>query len=129
MKKWLPVVSVAVLGVASGASASTPIESASCSKNTDGSGSCTGSLLGFRNHSAASTYARFYKHATGAKSFTAAYTPSSGTVTYYSCTPDAAVAAIWDRAMRHRAYFSISWNADGTCTSLYLSNNTQYANY
>lgn len=129
-KKMVPVLSVAVLGGASLASAGTTSESAYCYKNTDGSGSCYGTFLGFRNHAGSSTYAYFYKNDSGSKSFSGAYTNTSTSVTtYFSCTPDAATGALWSKALAHNGYFSISWNSSGVCTSLYLNNGSLYANF
>jgi hypothetical protein len=129
-KKMVPVLSVAVLGGASLAYAGATSESAYCYKNTDGSGACYGTFLGFRNHAGASTQAYFFKNDGGSRSFFGAYTnTSTGVTTSGSCTPDAATSALWSKALAHQGYFSIQWNASGVCTYLYLNNSSQYANF
>lgn len=129
-KKMVPVLSVAVLGGASLAYAGSTSESAYCYKNTDGSGSCYGNFLGFRNHAGSGTYAYFYKNDGGSKYFYGAYTnTSTSTTTYVSCTPDAATAALWTKALAHEGYFNIQWNTSGTCTYLSLYNGSQYSSF
>ena len=131
VQKMVPVLSVAVLGVAGVASAGSTSESSYCYKNTDGSGGCYGTLLGFRNSTGSSSnYARFYKNTSASRSFYAYYTSSTTTApTSYTCTPDATVSTIWDKAIRARGYFNIQWNASGSCTYLYLANGSQYTNF
>ena len=129
-KKLVPVLSVAVLGGASLASAGSSADSAYCYKNTDGSGGCYGNFRGFRAHAGANTYAYFYKSDAGTRSFYGAYTnTTSGVTTYVSCTPDASTATLWTKALANEGYFSIYWNASGSCTSLYLANDSRYASY
>jgi hypothetical protein len=130
VKKLAPVLSLAVLGGAPLAYAGSTTESAYCYKNTDGSGSCYGTFLGFRNHAGSGTYAYFYKHSSGSKSFSGAYTDTStNTTSYFSCTPDAATGALWTKAVAAQGYFSISWNTSGTCTYLSLYNGSLYSNF
>lgn len=125
-----PVLSLAVLGVGGVASAGSTSQSAYCNKNTDGSGSCYGTMLGFLNSAGENNYARFYKNTSGTRSFYALYASSSTTTAVgHSCTPNATVSAIWDKAMQHRGYFSIQWDTSGSCTYLYLSNSSQYVNF
>jgi hypothetical protein len=129
-KKMVPMLSVAVLGGASLAYAGYTSESAYCYKNSDGSGACYGSLLGFSNHAGASTQAYFYKNDSGSKSFYGAYTnTSTGVTTSGSCTPDAATGALWSKALSLTGYFHIQWDSTGTCTYLYLNNGSQYSNF
>jgi hypothetical protein len=130
-KKMVPVLSVAVLGMGSLAFAGQQTETVYCYKNTtDGAGTCYGNFLAFRNHAGASTRAYFYKHDSGTKSFYAAVTNTSTNVTTsYSCTPDAAAGAMWSKAISHSGYFYVSWDANGTCTYVALTNGSHYANF
>ncbi|MCY1020082.1 hypothetical protein [Pyxidicoccus sp. MSG2] len=128
LKTWTPVVSLAALVAAPAALAGYKTESAYCYKNTDNSGGCYGSLLGFRNHSGSNTYAYFTQYYSGSKYFNAAYT-SGTTTTYFSCTPNAATAVQWPKAMNHQGYFTVYWDASGACYSLYLNNGSQYSNF
>jgi hypothetical protein len=128
-KKMVPVLSVAVLGGASLAYAGQTYQDAYCYKNTDGSGGCYGNFSGFRYDTGTSTQAYFYKSDSGSKSFYGAFTNSSGTLVTGSCTPDAATAALWSKAMAHEGYFSIQWNTSATCTYLYLGNSSQYSTF
>ena len=130
VRKMIPVLSMAVLGGAGVAFAGSTTESSYCYKNTDGSGYCYGTLLGFRNNASSSTYARFYKNTSATRSFYAIYTPAGATAAQgYSCTPDATVSTLWDKAIRARGYFNIQWNSSGSCTYLYLANGSQYTNF
>ncbi|QSQ25972.1 hypothetical protein JY651_14040 [Pyxidicoccus parkwayensis] len=128
LKALTPVVSLAALAAAPVALAGYKAESAYCYKNTDGSGGCYGSLLGFRNHAGANTYAYFVQYYSGVKYFYANYT-SGTTTTYFSCTPNTATGAQWTKALNHSGYFSVYWDASGMCNSLYLYNGSQYANF
>ena len=130
MMKLAPVLSLAVLGASSVALAGSQLETTYCYANTDGSGTCYGNLLGFRNDSNAGTYARFYEYASGSKYFNAAFKVAGATgVSYYSCSPNATVAAAWDEVQSLNAYFFISWDANGTCDYLAITNGSQYANF
>lgn len=130
VQTMVPVLSLAVLGVGGVAVAGSTTQSAYCIKNADGSGRCYGTMLGFLNSAHGSTYARFYKNTSGTRSFYALYAPTStDSAVGHSCTPDAEVSAIWDKAMQHRGYFSIQWDTAGTCNYLYLSNGSQYTNF
>jgi hypothetical protein len=128
-KKMVPVLSVAVLGGASLAYAGQTYENAYCNKNADGSGNCYGNFRGFRYDANALTRAYFYKNDGGSKSFYGYAPNGSNVMTAGSCTPDAAVAALWSKAMAHEGYFSIQWDTTGTCTFLYLSNSSQYSTF
>ncbi|MBN1206256.1 MAG: hypothetical protein JXB05_15170 [Myxococcaceae bacterium] len=128
-KKMVPVLAVAVLGGASLAHAGATYQMAYCSKSPDGSGSCNGTFLGFRNDSGASTQAYFYKNDGGFKSFYGAFTNPLGELVTAGCIPDAATGALWSKALAHEGYFSISWDSSGTCTYLYLANSSQYSTF
>ena len=130
MMKLAPVLSLAVLGVSSVALAGSQVETASCYAYADGSGRCSGNLLGFRNDSNTSTYARFSEYDYGNKYFYAAYTvPGSTSASTYTCTPNTAVAAAWEDAQSLSAYFLITWDANGVCDYLAITNGSQYANF
>ncbi|MFY1826494.1 hypothetical protein ACN47A_11320 [Myxococcus fulvus] len=119
---------VATLLAAPAALAGFTTESANCYKNPDGSGRCYGSLLGFRNHGGANTHAYFSRSSNATPFFYAALTTGS-TTAYFSCTPDAATQAHWNKAMNHEGYFSIYWSVTGDCYSLFLTNGSQYSNF
>lgn len=130
MKMMAPVLSLAVLGASSAALAGSKQQVASCYAYADGSGRCSGNLLGFRNEINSTTYARFYEYDYGTRYFYAAYTVAGATgPSYYSCTPNAAVAAMWDQALALNTYFYITWDVNGTCDYLALTNGSQYANF
>jgi hypothetical protein len=99
-------------------------ESGSCVKNADGSGSCSGNFLAFRNAADANTYVLFHSSASGAKMFWGSYNG-----VYFSCTADATAGALWSDAQAAKGYFSISWNSSGVCTSLSLNNGSLNSNF
>ncbi|HYO52708.1 hypothetical protein [Archangium sp.] len=43
--------------------------------------------------------------------------------------PNTVVQALWPRAMAHRGYFYIAWNANGDCISLFLTHGSQYSSF
>jgi hypothetical protein len=98
---------------------------ASCSKSSDGSGSCYGNFLSFRLHSDPSTNVSFVEYASGSKYFTG-WWPGIGTV---SCVPNATVASLWPRLMNHEGFFNIQWDSTGTCHTLILNNGSHHSNF
>lgn len=102
-------------------------QTASCSANSDGSGSCAGTFLGFRNSSGASDYAQFQSNTTPGFVPQIFYAVYAGRL--YSCVPDANIQAIWPMVMAARGYFSVSWDASGTCHNLWLNNGSYTQNF
>lgn len=98
---------------------------AACSKASDGSGSCYGNFLAFRNNSDPSTYASFIEYASGSRYFQA-WWPTTGVV---SCVPNATVANLWPRIMLHEGYFYVTWDATGTCNQLILNNGSHHSSF
>jgi hypothetical protein len=130
MKTLAPVVSLVALGTAPLAFAGSSTDSSSCFQNADGSGYCYGNFRGWRNSSQSTAYAYFTENDSGSRSFYARYTVSGATnPSTYSCIPDATVSTIWNEALAHRGYFSIYWDVNGTCYSLYLYNGSQYSSF
>jgi hypothetical protein len=91
-----------------------------CSKAADGSGSCYGDFGGFRNHADPNAFVSFASYG----SFWASLNGVS-----YGCAPNSTVLALWPELMNSRAFFSISWNASGTCTSLTIINTSAHATF
>jgi hypothetical protein len=130
MKTLVPVMTFAVLGVASVASAGLVSDSGACFQNTDGSGYCYGNFLGWRNHAQSTAYAYFYENDAGSRGFYARYTVAGATApSTYSCVPDASVSAMWGDALANKGRFYINWDANGTCYSLSVYGGSLYANY
>lgn len=130
MKKLAPVVSLAVLGVASVASAGSTSDSAHCFQNVDGSGYCYGNFLGWRNSSQTGAYAYFYENDAGSRTFYARYMVSGATsYSTYTCSPDASVSAIWGEALANKGRFYINWDVNGVCYSLSIYNGSLYSNF
>ncbi|KFE62537.1 hypothetical protein [Hyalangium minutum] len=130
MKKLAPVVSLAALGVASVASAGYSYNSGYCYQYTDGSGYCYGNLRGWRAHAQSTAYTYFWENDSGGRGFYARYTVSGATApSTYSCTPDAAVSALWSSALANQGRFYINWDANGACYSLSIYNGSAYSNF
>jgi hypothetical protein len=91
-----------------------------CSKNADGSGNCFGDFAGFRNNADPNAFISFASYG----SFWASLNSVS-----YACSPNSTVLSQWPVLMNSRAYFSISWDAGGTCTSLTLINTSAHATF
>lgn len=102
-------------------------ESAYCTTNSDGSGYCQGTFLGFRNAPGAYDYAQFQNNTTPG------YVPKIFYASYlgklYACIPDGDIAAIWPMAMATRGYFNLVWDASGTCHNLWLNNGSYTQNF
>lgn len=89
-----------------------------CSKNADGSGYCQGSMKGFRNSTYADAYATFEINLVNNWTyFYARYNNQS-----FSCYPDATTADRYAAALASNGYFYVVWNSSGTCTTLYVFN-------
>ena len=100
---------------------------ASCSKNADFSGSCSGNFLGFRNNSDYDARAYFYVNSNGTMGFSARLNGIS-----YSCSVNSAYPAMVDifpQLMTARGYFYLTWDSAGNCTYTMFYNGSQYANY
>jgi hypothetical protein len=124
MKKTIAVLfALVVLASVSPSHAGYQFKSASCYRNSDGSGSCSGTLLGFRTLGTPNYYAEF---------FASTWLPAAFigyTDTYYACTPNDAVKALWPMAMANQGEFYIAWDAHSTCTTLGLYNESSASNY
>ncbi|QSQ25974.1 hypothetical protein JY651_14050 [Pyxidicoccus parkwayensis] len=130
LKSLTPVVALATLGLSSVASAGLTYQGATCYQNTDGSGYCYGSMLGFREDATTTSYASFREDEDGTRSFYARYTVAGSTAaSSYSCIPDATVSSLWNVALSTRGYFYVAWNTAGTCTYLRVSNGSNYTNF
>lgn len=89
-----------------------------CSKNADGSGYCQGSMKGFRNSTYADAWAQFeIDVASNWTYFFARYNNQ-----YFSCYPDATTSNRFASAMAENGYFYVVWNSSGTCTTMYVFN-------
>ncbi len=99
-------------------------ESATCQKNADGSGSCSGNFLAFRNAVDAGTYVLFSSSASGSKAFWGSFNGVS-----FSCTADATTAPLWTDAQAAKGFFSITWTSGGICNSLMLNNGSLNSNF
>ena len=103
---------------------------ASCHRYADGSGHCSGTFKGFRDlamDAGEKSYAEFNQSSDGSRSFAAVYpNPSSTDMVSAWCIPNAAVSAMWPQAMTTNGSFHISFDANGVCTQLHLSNGSAY---
>lgn len=94
---------------------------ASCTFNVDGSGSCSGTLLTFRDSTTYSDYASFEQIGDGSYAFRVNFQGRRAECWKYAPAGSSA-AHDWNAAISHRGRFSITWNASGTCGQLYLTN-------
>jgi hypothetical protein len=93
-----------------GSPASAPY--ASCSSNSDGSGSCSGTLEGFRVASPGPTDAASFYQWEGGAGFWARFNG-----VYHACQKSGA-DPLWIQtaSIPSNEWFSLSWNAQGQCT-------------
>jgi hypothetical protein len=99
-------------------------ESAYCSKYSDGSGTCSGSFAGFRNHSDPGAYIMFSRPSNSNRWFFAQFGSHS-----IACVPNASVTAVWPDAMTAGGYFWIDWDKYGNCTAMSHFAGSLYRNY
>lgn len=102
-------------------------QSASCSKNADGSGSCSGTFLGFRNSANSGDWVYFQYNSTPGYVTYAFYANYAGV--FYSCTPNSTLQAVWPMIQSNRGYFNISWDASATCTNIWINNGSYTQNF
>ena len=89
-----------------------------CAKNADGSGYCQGSMKGFRYSPYADAWAQFeIDVANNWTYFFAKYNSQ-----YFSCYPNATTSDRFASAMASNGYFYVVWNSSGTCTTMYVFN-------
>lgn len=142
MKRLMLLLTVSVVGLASTKSYAgwqfTP--GAYCTKLSDGSGYCNGSMIGFRNATDPSAYAYFglsYSSGSLSGSFSAYLNG-----VYYSCTAAPAMyqplstsigngltavpLPIWQQALTPQATFMIQWNSSGGCYYLSVGQTSLY---
>lgn len=112
---------VMVLGATAALAGYTWNPPASCTFYADGSGSCSGTLLTFRNSTTSSDYASFEQSGEGTYSFRVNFQGRLAEC-WKSVSAGSLAANHWNAAMSHRGRFSITWNASGTCGQLYLMN-------
>jgi hypothetical protein len=119
------VVSVPILLVAESSMAGTQWpDSASCYASSSG-GSCSGTLVGFRNSTDPNAEAYFTVYSTGSTisgAFGGMTTAGGGGY----CYAPAAMVPLVQEAINHRGYFSVTWNSAGTCTEIYLEQGSFY---
>jgi hypothetical protein len=95
---------------------------ASCTSNTDGSGSCRGSYNGFLASTDVNAYAAFWNEGATYGVFVAELDGK-----YYSCTsnnPGSAWFAI--SAGSPAASFAVSWDSTGTCNAVSMESGSQF---
>ena len=113
---WLP----------SAATAGTVYDTPSCSKNGDGSGSCSGSYYGFRASSDANAGAYFVSFY-GFMMFAAQLNGA-----YYSCSlsySGSAAVTGFKYAMGAHDFFSIDWDRYGTCQNVNVWTTSETSGY
>jgi hypothetical protein len=123
MKKIVTAMAtMALLAISSPAHAGQVSDSASCSKNPDGSGSCYGSYAGFRNTSGPGDYAEFVGGTNGASNDITFYASLAGS--FYSCDVNLSTTPTWllSGQMTGHSYFAVNWNSSGQCTNLTVIN-------
>jgi hypothetical protein len=99
------------------------IGSPSCSKNADGSGSCTGSFISFRNSPGMYDYVDF--SASAYPTGTYPYFGANLNNVYYYCSVPAGMAVAWQTALTFRSSFTIQWDQNANCTYANFQNASQ----
>jgi hypothetical protein len=91
-----------------------------CESSSTG-GECVGTMAGFRNSSYSSDYADFsWDFAAGDVGFSAVY---KGVL--YTCF--GSYSSVWIPAVTDVQWFTIIWNASGTCEDMALENGSYYS--
>jgi len=97
----------------------------SCSKNADGSGSCSGTYVAARNGATASDQVSFGMDNTGRLYFGAVYAGVP-----YSCSKNATAGSLdmetLTAATSARNYFYVTWTSAGVCSWAYVLNASGY---
>jgi hypothetical protein len=113
----------AAASTASDASAGQQSTLARLVKQSDGSGTMFGSFASFRNNADPKAYVDFSNF--GGSNIVLGSLNNVNMM----CTVPASLTAAFNLALLSRDYFSVDWNAAGQCTSIYVSNASEYGNY
>jgi len=84
-----------------------------------------GTFQGFRNNADPSAYVDF-------SNYSGPYFYAGLNGTYVSCavpTSNSALMAAFNQVLNDRDYFSVTWDASGNCTSIAMSNSSEYGSY
>jgi hypothetical protein len=101
-----------------------PDNAATCQKNADSSGSCTGTLYGFRHTSNGGDMAEFDSTALTNSTNNWYFSATLSGVTYTCSVPSSSTAlvAMGPSVLAWSGWFSLHWNSSGSCTMLTLEN-------
>ncbi len=108
------------------ANAGAKYESAACVRNLDGSGSCHGTLRGFRNSTDPNAYVNFAYYSNQTPGFNAEW---AGQASVCTVVAGSKLEQIWPVAMANSGYFNINWNSSGQCTYLVIDSGSAYTDY
>jgi hypothetical protein len=102
-------------------------KSFSCSKQSDGSGTCQGSLSGLRNTTNASDFGGFIQFANDIVGASGQEFFVHFSNQFYTCTvATPGVRALWPVAAAGRGGFAITWDANAHCQYLEVDNESQF---
>ena len=99
----------------------------SCTQAASGSGNCQGTFLGFRNAAGAEDRVTFNVGGIAPNTVIYTFYATVGTQTYTCTVPTGLVADIAPQMAAAHAWFDITWNTKGQCTSLYIDNDSAFS--
>jgi hypothetical protein len=117
------LLSLFVFSVSAHAGLSNP-NGATCTKNADGSGVCSGTIKGFRNTANSTDYVEFAYNSDPSFVTRAFYASFNGQFMGCSPTATSVVSSVWPMAMDNTDSFQITWDASGTCTNIFLAHSS-----
>jgi len=126
------LITLSILGLAALAPASSQAgyaagDSASCTKYSDGSGYCSGTMRGFRKSGGANDQVYLYITAAGMVNFTANLN-SKGYACVFS-TSTTSIVQFATAVTQANGYFVISWDSSGACGTSYYYQGSAYSTY
>jgi hypothetical protein len=128
---------MAMLGVTRSDAGNTYL-SLGCIKNTDGSGHCWGNFLGARSSATSSDEVGFYEdfyvnaaNPNGAETQQFWINSNSvATTCFLPASSGVAFQDVWRQvAMTNRGYFYVAFSSTGSCTEVYVGNDSAMGNY
>jgi hypothetical protein len=101
-------------------------QNAVCLKNADGTGSCTGTFIGFRNSPGAGDYLGFEvkSQLVGTTVKPKLIFGASFAGVPYSCQASEAYLSTWTMALASRGNVTVIWDKEGNCNYVDLSNSS-----
>jgi hypothetical protein len=103
---------------------------ASCVTFSDGSGSCSGTFLGFRN-SPNYDWVSFgvVVDPNGSHPYFSANYDANGRYAGFYCAADPSMLGAWTVPIASRGHFSIDWDAHAKCTYAFFDNGSKVQTY